>query len=113
VTTHRPSDGLPARIALLRTRLGLAQRAFAARVGVTRNIVIKWERGHHWPSSRALERIAAAGGVTVDWLLRGHGRPPRVSRHEPELEAAMARLRAAWREPGWRAQVLRVLRERP
>jgi transcriptional regulator with XRE-family HTH domain len=102
---------LPQRIAAVRTRLGLTQRAFAARVGVTRNVVIRWERGHHRPRATALARIAAAGGVSVDWLLRRSGRPP-ASMRDSELEAAIAQLRAAWRHPRRRAAVLVALRTR-
>jgi hypothetical protein len=56
-------------------------RAFAARVGVTRNIVIEWVCGHHRPRSR----------------------------REPTFQAAVALLRAAWRERGGRRVVLRML----
>jgi transcriptional regulator with XRE-family HTH domain len=105
--TARSLDGLPNRIAAVRTRLGLTQRAFAARVGVTRNIVIRYEGGTGRPRADTLERIARLGGVSVDWLLRGDRRPPEGPR---EWDEAVRLLRAAWREPSRRELVRRVLR---
>jgi transcriptional regulator with XRE-family HTH domain len=102
VTRARDLDGLLGRIVTVRTRRGLPQRAFAARVGVSRNIVIRWERGHHRPRAAALERLAAAGEVSVDWLLRGDGQPRRA-RRGPTLKEAVALLRVAWRESSGRA----------
>jgi transcriptional regulator with XRE-family HTH domain len=43
------ADGLAARIAAVRQKLGLSQDGFATRVGVTRNAVIHWERGRNRP----------------------------------------------------------------
>jgi transcriptional regulator with XRE-family HTH domain len=107
VTSAASGDGLPARIIAVRTRLGLAQRAFAARVGVSRNAVIRYEGGHGRPRADTLERIARLGGVSVDWLLRGDRRPPEGPR---EWDDAVRLLRVAWREPGRRELVRRVLR---
>jgi DNA-binding transcriptional regulator YiaG len=53
-------DGLPERIAAVHQELGLSQPAFAARVGVTRNVVIRWEGGKHRPGAARLDRIAKA-----------------------------------------------------
>ena len=100
-------DTLPGRIAAVRTRLGLSQRAFAARVGVSRNVVTRWEAGKHGPRAARLDRIAKLGGVSVDWLLRGDRRPPEGPR---EWDDAVRLLRAAWREPSRRELVRRVLR---
>jgi transcriptional regulator with XRE-family HTH domain len=100
-------DALPDRILAVRTRLGLAQRAFAARVGVSRNAVIRYEGGRGRPRADTLERIAQLGGVSVDWLLRGDRRPPEGPR---EWDDAVRLLRAAWRDPGRRELVRRVLR---
>jgi transcriptional regulator with XRE-family HTH domain len=70
------AKSLPERIVAVWQTLGLSQRRFAVRVGVSRNIVIRWERGHHRPRATALERLAAAGRVSVDSLLRGRGMVP-------------------------------------
>jgi transcriptional regulator with XRE-family HTH domain len=104
----RDLDGVPERIAAVRMGLGLSQGRFAARVSVTRNMVTRWERGHNRPRVPTLERIASTGGVRVDWLLRGGGHGPQL-RREPTLAAAVARLRAAGRDPSRRARLLRAL----
>jgi transcriptional regulator with XRE-family HTH domain len=56
-------DLLGYRIALVRQRLDLSQDAFAARIGVTRNMVIRYERQGQRPRAETLDRIASAGGV--------------------------------------------------
>jgi transcriptional regulator with XRE-family HTH domain len=106
VSRAQNPDGLPKRIAAVRQKLGLAQRTFGARVGVSRNVVIRYEGGHGCPRADTLERIARLGGVSVDWLLRGDRRPPEGP---PEWDDAVRLLRAAWREP-CRRELVRVLR---
>jgi DNA-binding XRE family transcriptional regulator len=64
VTARR--DTLAVRVAAVRVRLGLSQARFAARVGVSRNVVIRWEGGKHGVRAAKLNRIAKVGGVTVD-----------------------------------------------
>jgi transcriptional regulator with XRE-family HTH domain len=107
VSPTRDLDGLPKRIIAVRQGLGLAQRAFATRVGVSRNAVLRYEGGHGRPRADTLERIAQLGGVSVDWLLRGDRRPPEGPR---EWDDAVRLLRVAWREPGRRDLVRRLLR---
>jgi transcriptional regulator with XRE-family HTH domain len=58
-------------------KLGLPQRAFAQRIEVTRNVVIRWEGEHNRPRPETLDRIAKVGGVSVGWLLDG-GRRERA-----------------------------------
>lgn len=53
-------DGLPERIAAVRHRLGLSQCAFAARAGIARNVVLRFEGGHGRPRADTLERIAGS-----------------------------------------------------
>jgi transcriptional regulator with XRE-family HTH domain len=61
----RDLDGLPERIAAVRHRLGLSQRAFATRAGIARDAVLRYEGGHGRPRADTLERIAQLGGVSV------------------------------------------------
>jgi transcriptional regulator with XRE-family HTH domain len=97
VTSSVASD-VGRRIVLLRQRLGLSQVAFARQAGISRNALITYERGGGVPKSGALARIAKVGGSSVDWLL--NGRLPRAQpRKDPELEAALRKLRAIWRDP--------------
>jgi transcriptional regulator with XRE-family HTH domain len=95
------------RIAILRHRLGLSKVAFAHQAGISRNALIAYEHGGRVPKSVNLGRIAEAGGSSVDWLL--NGRVPRVRARDPEWEAALRALRAAWRDPARRRLAIAML----
>ncbi len=54
----------PKAVKAIRTRLGLSQTAFAAKIGVTRDAVARWEAGNRRmsePISRLIERLAVEG----------------------------------------------------
>lgn len=53
----------------LREREHLSQEQAAARCGATLNTWSRWERDVFRPSWVALDKIAAAYGVSVDWLV--------------------------------------------
>jgi transcriptional regulator with XRE-family HTH domain len=93
------ADGLPQRIAAVRRKLGLSQRAFAARLGVG---------GYHRPRPARLKRIAELGGVTAGWLLDGG--EGRGERRDRQWEEAISALRVAWADRRRRAALLLVLR---
>ncbi|MGL6006076.1 LexA family protein [Aeromonas sobria] len=61
------------RIKQTRKRLGYSQEILGSRVGVSRVSISQWERGENTPNGRYLNELAAALGVTVDWLLTGAG----------------------------------------
>ena len=61
------------RIKQTRKRLGYSQEILGSRVGVSRVSISQWERGENTPNGRYLNELAAALGVTVDWLLTGDG----------------------------------------
>jgi transcriptional regulator with XRE-family HTH domain len=73
----RGLDGLPQRIATVRRKLGLPRARFAQRIGVSRNVVIRYEGGRNGPRAETLDRIAKLGGVTDEWVLGG-GRRERA-----------------------------------
>ena len=52
-----------------RVKAGLTQAELAARVGVDRTSVVKWETGNAAPRAGKLLEIANAVGCTVDELL--------------------------------------------
>jgi transcriptional regulator with XRE-family HTH domain len=109
VRPGEPLEGLPQRIITVRERLGLSQRAFAKRLGVSSGIVGRWERGAGMTAAM-LGRIATAGGVTPEWLLRGTtADAPQRPGGEAWTEA-LAALEAVWREPARRRLVVRLLR---
>lgn len=67
------------RIKQTRKRLGYSQEILGSRVGVSRVSISQWERGENTPNGRYLNELAAALGVTVDWLLTGEGDTPSSS----------------------------------
>jgi transcriptional regulator with XRE-family HTH domain len=104
------SNGSGQRIATVRRKLRLTQGAFAARVGVTRNAVIRYEHGA-LPRAKVLDRIAQAGGVTVEWILRGQGvARTRFPRADRKFDEAVSLLWTLWPEPSRRATIVSVLK---
>ncbi|MGN5064507.1 LexA family protein [Aeromonas sp. 6P] len=59
------------RIASRRREIGLSQVSLAKKTGVSGTSVSKWESGFNQPKGRYLNDLAAALGVSVDWLLTG------------------------------------------
>jgi transcriptional regulator with XRE-family HTH domain len=70
VTRKLVHADVAARIAWIRKRLGLKRYEFAERLGVTRATQGNWEMGQ-MPRADLLDKIAHAGGVSVEWLLHG------------------------------------------
>ena len=60
---------LSEQIQLCRKRAGLSQEALAEKLNVSRQAVSKWETGAAEPELSKLRALAAAFGVTADWLL--------------------------------------------
>lgn len=61
------------RISARRRARKISQDELAKRIGITRVSISKWESGLNQPKGRYLNDLAAALGVTVDWLLTGEG----------------------------------------
>ncbi|GKQ99838.1 LexA family protein [Aeromonas hydrophila] len=61
------------RITASRQALKMSKAELARRVGISHASVSKWESGLNQPKGRYLNDLAAALGVTVDWLLTGDG----------------------------------------
>jgi transcriptional regulator with XRE-family HTH domain len=101
------ATGVGRRTTHVRERLGLSKVGFARRLGISRNSLIHYERGGGIPRSTILARIARAGGVSVDWLLRG--RTTKEISPGTDWERALRRLRHVWRDPERRRLVLAVL----
>lgn len=60
---------LSEKIQICRKRAGLSQEALAEKLNVSRQAVSKWETGAAEPELSKLRALAAAFGVTADWLL--------------------------------------------
>ena len=65
----RATGSIGGQIRCLRVRCGLRQGDLAARLGVTRQAVSKWENDVSYPDITLLPSLAALLGVTVDELL--------------------------------------------
>lgn len=71
------------RITASRQAQKMSKAELARRVGISHASVSKWESGLNQPKGRYLNDLAAALGVTVDWLLTGEGE----ARGQPTPEA--------------------------
>ena len=102
-----------------RKKAGLSQDALAEAVGVSRQAISKWELGAAVPETTKLVPLAAALGVSVDWLLSedapedetpggsreydpGEGGPPTPEDAAETLPGLVRRLVRRW---GWLAGV--------
>ena len=74
----RQVDGICLRVSHERERHGKTQRQLSAEIGANQNFIHQIESGRG-PTSAALKwvRLAEALGVTVQWLLTGHGEKER------------------------------------
>lgn len=66
-------EHLPVRLSQVIHVTGLSQTDFAKRVGVSSGFVSDLARGIKRPGIDILTAINAAFGVSIDWLLTGHG----------------------------------------
>jgi site-specific recombinase XerD/transcriptional regulator with XRE-family HTH domain len=118
-TPHRadarlgPHAAIGARIRQIRQARCATQPGFARLVGSSDSTIKRAERGAFVPRLALLQRIAAVGHVTVDWILTGAGgapvpsRPPMVAEPpepfadlESEEAALMRRHMAEWGRKG-------------
>lgn len=90
---------LSEKILYCRKRAGLSQEALAAKLGISRQSVSKWETGESQPETAKLAVLSAALGVSVDWLLSEYGtEAPREA-----ADGLPRTLRGAARRWGWLA----------
>jgi transcriptional regulator with XRE-family HTH domain len=59
-------------IAHLRESLGWSQRDLAARMGVDRRQVLRWEAGEWAPNAKSFERLERATGLPRAWFDGDH-----------------------------------------
>lgn len=84
---------LSARIRRARSLCGLSQNELAARMGVGRGTVTRWEHpSGNAPSTRHLIEIARCTGTQVEWLALGMGAPrsegmPTATTPDPDAYA--------------------------
>jgi ribosome-binding protein aMBF1 (putative translation factor) len=69
--TLGPHAAVGDRLRAARRAAGLTVVALARKAGAGRPTIIRGERGEHLLRAGTLQQLAAACGVTVDWLLTG------------------------------------------
>lgn len=67
-----PDASVGRRIRQVRQRLKLTQTGLARELGIIKVSIARYEAGRV-PRANLLDRIAALGGVSVEWLLHGSG----------------------------------------
>ena len=67
------------RIAEARDATGRSQAELANQLGVKVSTIDKWERGAASPRSNRLPALAGVLGVSVSWLIVGHGDEPTAT----------------------------------
>jgi repressor LexA len=77
------------RIRALRKALGLTQKEFAERIGITYQMLGLYERGEYEPSEKVLKLISSTFGVSYEWLKEGKGE--MWERREATLEEIIER----------------------
>ena len=100
---------LPEKILYCRKRAGLSQEALAERLGVSRQAVSKWETGEALPETGKLATLAAALGVSVDWLLSEDESEESQAWSGDWTEGLPKLLKKAARRWGWLAGVYYAL----
>ncbi len=100
---------LPEKLQYCRKRAGLSQEALAERLGVSRQAVSKWETGEALPETGKLAALAAALGVTVDWLLSEAEPEEPQAKPGDWTEGLPKLLKKAARRWGWLAGVYYAL----
>ncbi|MGM9524583.1 MAG: helix-turn-helix domain-containing protein [Faecousia sp.] len=88
-----------------RKRSGLSQEELADRLGVSRQVVSKWELGTALPELDKLKLLAKTFGVSTDWLLDDEQGIPQ----EPRQETQPVAQQRSWVEdvPGVIGKLLR------
>jgi transcriptional regulator with XRE-family HTH domain len=74
------------RIRWARRSAGLSQDALAAKIGTTRQVIIRWEKDRHLPNLESRQKLAAATGQPAEFFAER----PTVREDEDEEETELA-----------------------
>ena len=89
-------ETLPQRLQELRKAAGLSQEDLAARLGLSRQAVSKWETGQGKPDLDNLLRLSQLYHVSTDYILTGvqpdSPAPPPPRPMQPEARRALAHI---------------------
>jgi len=81
------------RIRALRKALGLTQKEFADRIGITYQMLGLYERGAYDPPDKVLKLISSTFGVSYEWLKTGQGEMWKRKEKIEEEEEKLRKLR--------------------
>jgi transcriptional regulator with XRE-family HTH domain len=109
------NTSIGARLRAVRETAGLDQKALAAKVGVSKPTISRWESDRDRPRGEHLFRLAETLQVDAEWLLRGGDDVARADDQEVEALAAHARREfadlLARLHDGDRTQIIRHLKD--
>ena len=91
-----------------RREMGLTQREVAARVGVCRTVVSKWERGESRPAPHHLEALAQTLQLRDESLQAGRSPSAARPRYRPCLLRRRRRVRPIYPHSATLEQMLRL-----
>jgi transcriptional regulator with XRE-family HTH domain len=88
------ANDVGSRMAEARAAAGRTQAEIANQLGVKASTVAKWEHGSASPRSNRLAALAGILGVSLSWLIVGHGDEPTSSDDLDEIKVALNRIQA-------------------
>lgn len=75
---------------------GLTQRHIAAKIGIRESAVSAYTQGASEPSATGFKVISDECGVTIDWLITGHGDKRRPASSNPAIESVVRESADHW-----------------
>jgi HTH-type transcriptional regulator, cell division transcriptional repressor len=88
------ANDVGSRMAEARVAAGRTQAEIANQLGVKASTVAKWEHGCASPRSNRLASLAGILGVSLSWLIVGHGDEPTSTDDLDEIKVALNRVQA-------------------
>jgi transcriptional regulator with XRE-family HTH domain len=88
------ANDVGSRMAEARAAAGRTQAEIANQLGVKASTVAKWEHGTASPRCNRLAALAGILGVSLSWLIVGHGDEPTSSDDLDEIKVALNRIQA-------------------
>jgi transcriptional regulator with XRE-family HTH domain len=88
------ANDVGSRMAEARVAAGRTQAEIANQLGVKASTVAKWEHGSASPRSNRLASLAGILGVSLSWLIVGHGDEPTSTDDLDEIKVALNRVQS-------------------
>ncbi|MFT4774244.1 MAG: transcriptional regulator with XRE-family HTH domain [Candidatus Azotimanducaceae bacterium] len=88
------ANDVGSRMAEARVAAGRTQAEIANQLGVKTSTVAAWEHGSASPRSNRLASLAGILGVSLSWLIVGHGDEPTSTDDLDEIKVALNRVQA-------------------